>query len=101
MLKLMQEFLEYPLVMKYMPRKGSLIGMVDVLSQAPYGDPSSLCLDPLDLQYHSFNRDTGQMAYKICYAAQALGVDNPCPFEQSLQPLYDAASEDKEYLKIV
>ena len=59
MFKLTQELMEYPFVMRYIPGRGSFIGMVDALSRAPHEDASTLCADPLDLQYHSVNRDQG------------------------------------------
>ena len=42
MFKLMQELIEYPFVMKDMPGRGSLIGIVDALSRAQYKDASAL-----------------------------------------------------------
>ena len=72
MFKLMQELMEYPFFMRYMPVRGSLIGMVDALSRAPHEDASTLCSDPLDLQYHSIKRDQGQTSHKSRFAAQAL-----------------------------
>ena len=101
MFKLMQELMEYPFIMKYMPGRGSLIGMLDALSRALYENASTLCLDPLDLQYHSINRNQGPILHKDCFAAQALGSDEPCPYDPSLQSMYEAASEDEEYLETV
>ena len=88
MFKLMQELMEYPFVMKYMPGRGSLIGIVDVLSRAPYEDASTLCSDPLDLQYYCINRDQGQVLHEAYFAARALGSDEPCPYDPSLQSMY-------------
>ena len=96
MFKLMQKLMEHPFIMKYMPGRGALIGMVYAPSRAPYEDASTLCSDPLDLQYHSINRDQGQTAHETCFATQALGSEDPCPYDLSLQSLYDAASEDEE-----
>ena len=101
MFKLMQELMEYPFFMRYMPVRGSLIGMVDALSRAPHEDASTLCSDPLDLQYHSIKRDQGQTSHESSFATQALGSEDPCPYDPSLQSLYDAASEDKVYMEIV
>ena len=101
MFKLTQELMEYPFVMRYMPGRGSLIGMVDALSRAPYEDASTLCTDPLDLQYHSVNRDQGQTSHESCFATRALGSDTPCPYDPSLWFLYDAAEDDEEYMEIV
>ena len=52
MLKLMKELMEYPFKMKYLPGKGTMIGMVDALSRAPHNGTLTLCEHPLDLQYH-------------------------------------------------
>ena len=101
MFKLLQELMEYPFIMKYMPGRGALIGMVDALSRAPFEDASTLCSDPLDLQYHSLNRDQGQVSHKICFPTIALGSGDPCPYDPSLQLMYEAASKDKEYMEIV
>ena len=101
MFKLLQELMEYPFIMKYMPGRGALIGMVDALSRAPFKDASTLCSDPLDLQYHSLNRDQGQVSHKICFATVALGSGDPCPYDPSLQSMYEAASKDNEYMEIV
>ena len=49
MFKLSQELMEYPFVIRYMPGRGAMIGMVDALSRAPYENASTLCSDPLDL----------------------------------------------------
>ena len=101
MFKLLQELMEYPFIMKYMPGRGALIGMADALSRAPFKDASTLCSDPLDLQYHSLNRDQGQVSHKICFATVALGSGDPCPYDPSLQSMYEAASKDNEYMEIV
>ena len=101
MFKLMQELMEYPFVMQYMPGRGSFIGMVDALSRAPYEDSSTLCSDPPDLQYHSIHQDQGQTSHKSCFATQALGSDDPYPYYLSLRFLYKAASEDEKYMEIV
>ena len=58
-------------------------------------------LDPLDLQYNSINRDQEQILHKICFATQALGSEDPCPYNLLLQSMYEAASKDEEYLEIV
>ena len=79
MFKLTQELMEYPFVMRYMPGRGSLIGMVDALSRAPYEDASTLCADPFDLQFHSVNRDQGQTKHESCFATRALGLDTHAP----------------------
>ena len=87
MFKLMQELNEYPFIMRYMPGRGALIGMVDALSRAPYEDASTQCSDPLDLQYHSINRDQGKTSHETYFATQALGSEDPCPYDPSLQSL--------------
>ena len=85
MFKLTQELMKYPFVIWYMPGRGALIGMVDALSRAPHEDASTLCADPLDLQYHSVNRDQGQTSHESCFANRALGLDTPCPYRPTLQ----------------
>ena len=101
MFKLSQELMEYPFVIRYMPGRGAMIGMVDALSRAPYEDASTLCADPLDLQYHEVNRGQGQTSHEPCFATRALGSDTPCPYDPSLKFLYDAAVDDEEYMEIV
>ena len=71
MFKLMQELMEYPFVMNYMPGRGSLIVMVEALSRTPYENASTLCLDRLDQQLHSINRDQGQILHKVCFKTTA------------------------------
>ena len=55
--KLMKKLMEYLFKMKYLPGKGAMIGMLDALSRAPHDDASTMCEDPLDLQYHPMHRD--------------------------------------------
>ena len=88
-------------MMRYMPRKGSLIGMVDALSRAPFEDASTLCADTLDLQYHLVNRDQGQTSHESFFATRELGSDSPCPYNPFLCFLYDATEDDEEYMDIV
>ena len=101
MFKLCQELFEYPFVIRYCPGRGALIGMVDALSRAPHLDASTLCVDPLDLQYHEINRGQAQTGHEACFAMSALGSDTPCPYDPALKFLYDAAGDDEEYMDIV
>ena len=75
--------------------------MVDVLSRAPHEAVSTLCDNPLDLQYHPMNRNQARMSHKVCFAMQALGYQEPFLYEPALEFLYDAAAEDEEYMEIV
>ena len=97
MLKLLQELMENPFVIRYTPGRGYLIGMVEALSRAPYQDASTLCSDPLDLQYHPINQDQAQTSHEACFAMQALGSQDPCPYDPSLRLLYKAVPEDEKY----
>ena len=101
MLKLMMEIMEYPFKMKYLPGKGAMIGMVDALSRAPHDDASTLCKDPLDLQYHPMHRDQAQVNHEICFVTQALGNQEPCPYDPTLGFMYNAAANNEEYREIV
>ena len=101
MFKLMQDLMEFPYVIKYEPGRGAIIGMVDALSRAPVEDVSTLCADPMDLIYHTLNQDQGQVSHEVCFAAVDLGSGEPCPYDPTLAPLYEAASTDPEYLEIV
>ena len=78
-----------------------MIGMVDALNRAPYKDASTLCEDPLDLQYHSMHRDQSQVNHEICFVTQALGSQEPCPYDPALAFKYKAAEEDDEYKEMV
>ena len=97
----MQKLMQYPFIMRYMPGREALIGMVEALSRAPYEDASALCSDPLDLQYLSINRDQGQTSHEACFVTQALSSEDPCPYNPLLQSLYNTALEDEEYMEIV
>ena len=101
MLKLMKELMEYPFKMKHLPGKGALIGMVDALSRAPHDDVSTLCEDSLDLQYHPMHWDQAQVNHEICFATQALGNQEPCPYDPALAFMYDTAEDDEEFKEIV
>ena len=101
MFKLMQELEEYPFVMGYMPGSGSLIGMVDALSRAPYDYASTLGSDPLHLQYTSINRDQAQTNHESCFATPPLGSEGPGLYDPSLRFLYEAALEDGEHMEIL
>ena len=87
MFKLLQELMKYPFVMPYMTGRGALIGMVDALSRAPYEDASTLCSDPLDLQYHSTTGTKAKQATSLLLLrkpsvqrtlAHMIRLYNPC-----------------------
>ena len=101
MLNLMKELMEYPFKMKYLPGKGAMIGMVDALSRAPHDDASTLCEDPLDLQYHPMHWEQAQVSHKICFATQALGNQEPCPYDPALAFMYEVPDEDDENKEMV
>ena len=98
MFKLIQEHSEYPFVMRYMSRRGSLIEMLVALSRAPYTDASTLCSDPLHLQYHSINQDQAQTSHESCFDMPPLGSEDPGPYDPSL---YELASEDEGHMEIL
>ena len=93
--------MEYPFHIQYISSSGSLIGMVDALSRAPYEDAATLCDDQLDLQYHPMNLYQAQRIHEVCFAMQSPGSQEPFPYDPALRFLYDAAGEDKEYIEIV
>ena len=41
------------------------------------------------------------MNHEICFATQALGNQEPCPYDPALAFMYDAAEDDEEYKEIV
>ena len=80
-----------------------MIGMVDALSRAPHDNASTLCENPLDLQYHPMHRDQAQVNHKISFATQALGNQEPCPYDPAPTFMYEAAGgrTDDEYPEMV
>ena len=56
--------------------------MVDALSRAQNDDVSTLCEDPLNLQYHPMHCDQAQVSHEVCFETQALGNQEPTHMTQ-------------------
>ena len=101
MLKLMEELLELPFKMKYLPNKSEFIMAVDALSRAPTRPSSDLFADPLDSQFHPDNRPTNGLSHHeaLLYTSNT-ATSEWYAEDPTLEPLFDAAEKDELYMQI-
>ena len=96
MFKMMEELMELPFKMAYLPNKNEFIRAVDALSRAPSRPSTDLFADPLDSQYHPDNRPS----HEALLFASNTGTSEWYAEDPVLAPLFEASDKDQFYSSI-